>query len=86
MQFKGNTHEPTACKIAIGKVNAISDKPWNQNIVKNEQQDYVAIPSQPWLDGINAGDSYINLLQCPWVVVTQLKLKRQAGKTLVACN
>jgi len=59
LQFDGKNNDPKACKIAIGKVNAITGKPWNQKIVKGEQQDYVVIPDQPWLDGINAGDGII---------------------------
>lgn len=59
IQFDGKKNEPKACKVAIGKVNSITGKPWNQKFLKGEEQDYVVIPDQPWLDGINAGDGYI---------------------------
>jgi hypothetical protein len=56
--FQGVHWRPNAAKIAIGKINAISGKPWNQKLVANEE-DYIVCPTQPWLDGINAGDGYI---------------------------
>lgn len=52
------SHVPHAVKIAIGKINAISGKTWNQSL-KEKDQDYLVCPPQPWLDGINAGDGYI---------------------------
>eukprot|EP01080_Neovahlkampfia_damariscottae_P010145 gene10145-2564_t len=58
IQFKGKKDSPKAVKIAVGKVNAISGESWNQNIQEGEN-DYVVIPDQPWLDGINAGDGTI---------------------------
>jgi hypothetical protein len=56
--FQAASWRPNAVKIAIGKINAISGKPWNQRLVANEE-DYIVCPTQPWLDGINAGDGYI---------------------------
>ncbi len=41
---------PFAVKIATGKVNAISGKPY-ENGLNRKPQDYVAVPGQPWLDG-----------------------------------
>jgi hypothetical protein len=58
VQFEGKSYDPKACKIAVGKVNAINGKTWNQSLDANDQ-DYVVIPDQPWLDGINAGDGHI---------------------------
>jgi len=52
MQFQGKTDRPKAMKIAVGKVSAINGKPWTNQL---ESEDYVTIPKQPWLDGINAG-------------------------------
>jgi hypothetical protein len=46
---------PNAVKVAIGKVNAISGEPYDQRL----SGDYVVVPTQPWLDGINAGDGFI---------------------------
>eukprot|EP01080_Neovahlkampfia_damariscottae_P009419 gene9419-1626_t len=58
MKFNGSEKSPKAVKVAIGKVNALSGKTWNQNLKKGDN-DYVVIPNQPWLDGINAGDGTV---------------------------
>ena len=42
---------PFAVKIAVGKINVITGKQWKNNL-DAEEQDYVVLPSQPWLDGI----------------------------------
>ncbi len=43
---------PCAVKIATGKIDAISGAKWDGTINSNaEEQDYVVIPEQPWLDG-----------------------------------
>jgi hypothetical protein len=49
---------PTALKVAVGMVNAVSGKPWRQKL-DGGGQDYLVCPPQPWLDGINAGDGTI---------------------------
>jgi hypothetical protein len=63
VSFNCPYREPKALKLAIGKVNAISGKEWSQELVakrnSSDNQDYVVIPNQPWLDGINAGDGFI---------------------------
>jgi hypothetical protein len=41
---------PCAIKIAAGKINAISGKPWKPGLEASER-DYVVVPEQPWLDG-----------------------------------
>jgi hypothetical protein len=50
--------EPAALQVAIGKVCAVSGKPWKEKLTKRPQN-YVALPDQPWLDGINSGDGFI---------------------------
>lgn len=50
--------EPAALQVGVGKVCAISGEPWAEELVR-EPQNYVALPDQPWLDGINAGDGFI---------------------------
>lgn len=50
--------EPTALQVGVGKVCAVSGMPWIERLVK-DPQNYVALPEQPWLDGINAGDGFI---------------------------
>lgn len=58
IRFQARYWKPNAAKIAIGKVNAVSGKPWEQSLSKAEK-DYVVCPPQPWLDGINAGKDMI---------------------------
>lgn len=50
--------EPAALQVGVGKVCAVSGLPWIEHLVK-EPQNYVVLPEQPWLDGINAGDGFI---------------------------
>ncbi|MDA0162206.1 hypothetical protein OM076_18180 [Solirubrobacter ginsenosidimutans] len=58
LNFSGAHWRPHALKVALGKVNALSGKPYHQCLAAGEQ-DYVVAPPQPWLDGINAGDGFI---------------------------
>ena len=41
---------PCAIKVAAGKNNAVTGKPWS-NALSGDPQDYAVIPEQPWLDG-----------------------------------
>jgi hypothetical protein len=50
--------EPAALQVGVGKVCAVSGLPWIERLV-GDPQNYVALPRQPWLDGINAGDGFI---------------------------
>ena len=70
ISFDSCDWRPNAIKIAVGKINAISGKPWHQKLEKSTNKkrskkkytaeaDYLVAPPQPWLDGINAGDGYI---------------------------
>lgn len=58
LNFNGAKWKPNAVKIAVGKINAVTGKPWHQKL-QADKQDYIVCPDQPWLDGINAGDGYI---------------------------
>lgn len=58
INFDGLNERPHAVKVAVGKVNAVSGKPWDQSLSK-EEEDYMVCPPQPWLDGINAGEGFI---------------------------
>ena len=58
IKFNGRHYKPNAVKIAIGKINAVSGKLWQQKLLKQEA-DYLVVPPQPWLDGINTGNGYI---------------------------
>lgn len=50
--------EPSALQVGVGKVCAVSGLPWIEHLVK-DPQNYVVLPHQPWLDGINAGEGFI---------------------------
>lgn len=64
---------PFAVKVAAGKVNAVSGKPWSNALNSGPAsrgparsgrripagQDYLVIPDQPWLDGFNVGEGSI---------------------------
>ncbi|MFG3009468.1 hypothetical protein ACGFZB_03230 [Streptomyces cinerochromogenes] len=50
----GGTTEPAALQVGVGKVCAVSGKPWRDRLSRRPQN-YVVLPRQPWLDGINSG-------------------------------
>ncbi|MFF4037731.1 hypothetical protein [Streptomyces sp. NPDC001816] len=50
----GGTKEPAALQVGVGKVCAVSGKPWRDRLSR-DPQNYVVLPRQPWLDGINSG-------------------------------
>ncbi|MGP4045784.1 hypothetical protein [Streptomyces sp. 2A115] len=50
----GGTSEPAALQVGVGKVCAVSGKPWSARLGR-KPQNYVVLPRQPWLDGINSG-------------------------------
>jgi hypothetical protein len=54
----GGTSEPAALQVGVGKVCAVSGKPWSPRPARNPQN-YVVLPRQPWLDGINSGKSTV---------------------------
>jgi len=58
MWLSFSASEPAALQVGAGKVCAVSGLPWIEHLVK-DPQNYVALPKQPWLDGINAGDGFI---------------------------
>ncbi|WP_460071855.1 hypothetical protein [Streptomyces sp. YKOK-I1] len=51
--FAGSTR-PAALQVGAGKVCAVSGKPWSDRL-SHDPQNYLALPRQPWLDGINSG-------------------------------
>ncbi|MFE6412001.1 hypothetical protein ACFVOR_34300 [Streptomyces sp. NPDC057837] len=50
----GGTSEPAALQVGVGKVCAVSGRPWSDTLSR-DPQNYVVLPRQPWLDGINSG-------------------------------
>jgi hypothetical protein len=57
--FDAPSWHPCALKVGIGGIDAISGESFQPATLTPEPQDYVVIPDQPWLDGINAGDGFI---------------------------
>ncbi|CAL9647192.1 hypothetical protein [Streptomyces sp. enrichment culture] len=53
LNFAG-TAEPAALQVGVGKVCAVSGRPWSDGL-SQDPQNYVVLPRQPWLDGINSG-------------------------------
>ncbi|QTE02604.1 hypothetical protein [Streptomyces cyanogenus] len=53
LSFTGTT-EPAALQVGVGKVCAVSGEPWRGRLSRRPQN-YVVLPRQPWLDGINSG-------------------------------
>jgi len=50
--------QASAVKVAAGMINAVSGKTWNDALL-DQEQDYLAVPPQPWLDGFNTGNGII---------------------------
>ena len=52
-----------AVKIGTGKINVVTGNSWLtkqiRHIHHHNYQNYVALPRQLWLDGINCGEGYI---------------------------
>ncbi|MBU6531322.1 hypothetical protein ACFUIW_32155 [Streptomyces sp. NPDC057245] len=53
LSFAG-TREPAALQVGAGKVCAVSGRPWSDRLSR-DPQNYLVLPRQPWLDGINSG-------------------------------
>jgi hypothetical protein len=49
---------PHAVKVAIGRVNAVSGGP-EEEPLRDDPQNYLVCPPQPWLDGVNAADGAV---------------------------
>lgn len=67
LSFHSRHWRPNAVKVAAGKINAVSGKPWDQKLQppvpgrmgSEPLQDYLVCPPQPWLDGFNTGEGSI---------------------------
>ncbi|WEO93840.1 hypothetical protein A6P39_007365 [Streptomyces sp. FXJ1.172] len=53
LSFSG-TREPAALQVGVGKVCAVSGKPFSARLTR-DPQNYAVLPRQPWLDGVNSG-------------------------------
>ena len=58
LAFGGSWWHPTAVQVSVGGINAIDGARWPAELSSNPQN-YVVTPSQPWLDGINAGNGHV---------------------------
>jgi hypothetical protein len=58
LSFGGSDWCPSAVKVAVGNINALTGKRMHQKLNRS-QQNYLVTPDQPWLDGINAGKGFI---------------------------
>jgi hypothetical protein len=58
MWLSFDADEPAALQVGVGKVCAVSGNSWREQLSR-DPQNYVALPQQPWLDGINAGEGFI---------------------------
>lgn len=50
LSFDGPYWKPTALKVGVGQVSAITGEAWNDEL-HAAPQDYLVCPNQPWLDG-----------------------------------
>ncbi|WP_405486238.1 hypothetical protein [Streptomyces sp. NBC_00096] len=50
----GGSRQPTALQVGVGKVCAVSGERWTGTLGRRPQN-YLVLPRQPWLDGINSG-------------------------------
>jgi hypothetical protein len=58
ISFHGAPWKPNAVKIGIGGIDAVSGRVWDEAL-HEDPQDYLVVPDQLWLDGINAGTSLV---------------------------
>lgn len=56
INFSGNY--PMAIKVAAGKINAVTGEAWSDGL-SGLPQDYVVVPTQPWLDGYSVEEGLI---------------------------
>ncbi|MGW9376400.1 hypothetical protein ACWGVR_41075, partial [Streptomyces xanthophaeus] len=57
LSFAG-TREPAALQVGVGKVCAVSGARWTGRLDRGPQN-YLVLPRQPWLDGINSGSGTV---------------------------
>lgn len=63
LALDGASWRPTAVKIGVGGVNAVSGEPWTPELASGSQ-DYAVCPPQLWVDGVNAGDGHVRQFVC----------------------
>lgn len=58
VEFSGVEWRPTIVKVGVGRVNAITGESFEERLM-DYSQDYVVVPCQQWLDGINKGNGVV---------------------------
>jgi len=58
LSFHSPQDYPFLVKVAAGKINAINGEAWT-NEPNFSTQDFIEVPTQPWLDGFNVGDGTV---------------------------
>lgn len=53
LEFSGHKWHPATAKIAVGNINAVTGEELT-DAIRAHKQDYIVIPDQKWLDGINS--------------------------------
>jgi hypothetical protein len=86
--FQAAAWKPNAVKVGIGMINAVSGAAWDLEL-RDDPQDYLVCPDQPWLDGINAGTGTIRqFVAAPlgkgYTVEGQLTGKEETGGIQIA--
>jgi hypothetical protein len=56
--FEGAWWRPNAVKVGVGGIDAVAGDAWSADL-RASPQNYLVVPDQPWLDGINAGSEWI---------------------------
>jgi hypothetical protein len=58
ISFSARPWKPNAVRLAVGDINALTGKPWRQDLT-SDPQDYLVCPEQSGLSGFNAGDGLV---------------------------
>jgi hypothetical protein len=58
LAFGGSWWHPHAVQVSVGGINAIDGARWPAEL-SSSPQNYIVTPTQPWLDGINAGAGHV---------------------------
>ena len=58
IKFDGAYWKPNAVQVGVGMINAISGQDIEEEL-RDNPQNYIVCPDQPWLDGIIAGTTFV---------------------------
>jgi len=56
--YNSESWQPNIVKVATGKISAITGEKWHHFLIEDEQ-DYVVVPPQQWLDGYKTGKNTV---------------------------